>query len=63
MIILIKNLFVVFVISISVQVVTFIFIVYMVLMKINIVTNAMTTIIIFKQILAKYQNNVWPTCN
>lgn len=30
----------------------------MVLMKINIVTNAMTTIIIFKQILAKYENNV-----
>jgi hypothetical protein len=58
MIILIKNIFVVFVINISVQVVTFIFIVYMVLMKINIVTNAMTTIIIFKQILAKYENNV-----
>jgi hypothetical protein len=58
MIILIKNIFVVFVINISVQVVTFIFIVYMVLMKINIVTNAMTTIIIFKQILAEFKNNV-----
>lgn len=30
----------------------------MVLMKINIVTNAMTTIIIFKQILAEFKNNV-----
>ena len=54
----IKNIFVVFVINLYVQVVTLIFIMYMVLMKVNIVTNAMTTIIIFKQILAKYENNV-----
>jgi len=53
-----KNLFVVFVKNIFVQVVTFTFIVYMVLMKINIAMNVMITIIIFKQILVKYENNV-----
>jgi len=53
-----KNRFVVYVINIFVQVVTFTFIVYMVLMKINIAMNVMITIIIFKQILVKYENNV-----